>query len=265
MKRLLHNQSWDMIREHRDSKRLRDWDCLANAMSNYAPPDIVRLFLDKGASVDKKENRNNPFPWTWQRPLHIAVDHGDVQSVKMLLGAGADINFEDYMKHTPLIVALQRTSDYGFPQKNYYELVDYLVMHPNLDAKWANRQTYITAICYFFAQKPALCIKYIDHLVGKGAPVRTPAGIHNNVWDTLFRSRWSDPHSDVIRDLLRHGFDPYEFCYRDWSNYAKHSYAPSGLISFIRIVPLFLVLKGPGSPFKRLPPDLFRLVYALIL
>ena len=60
----------------------------------------VQVALDAGADV----NASTPDPFR-DTPLHIAVEYGDLDIVKLLITKGADVNAKDVFQQTPLQLA----------------------------------------------------------------------------------------------------------------------------------------------------------------
>jgi ankyrin repeat protein len=99
-------------------------------------PDAVRLLVEGGAAIDAKEPSQNQNAMMWAAaekhpavvkalidahadinahtkqgfaPIHFAARVGDLESVKLLLAAGVDINTQDATSgYTPLLVATMR-------------------------------------------------------------------------------------------------------------------------------------------------------------
>ena len=63
--------------------------------------EMVRLLVEAGADVNAAEGFGG------NTPLHEAVEKGDAEIVKILVAAGADVNAEGFMGHTPLILAAE--------------------------------------------------------------------------------------------------------------------------------------------------------------
>lgn len=70
--------------------------------SGVGKAELVRLLLGAGANI-------NP-GWGWQNPLRVAVLRGHATTVKILLDAGADVDFEDCWKRNSF-------SDSGYREK----------------------------------------------------------------------------------------------------------------------------------------------------
>ncbi len=60
--------------------------------------NIVKLLIDRGAVVDVRDNSD-------YTPLHNAAWNGNLEMVKLLLNSGADITARSYSGHTPLACA----------------------------------------------------------------------------------------------------------------------------------------------------------------
>jgi ankyrin repeat protein len=64
-----------------------------------ADADIVKLLLDKGASINEKDDESG------FTALHYAALFGNKDAAELLIARGADINAKDKQGHTPLYVA----------------------------------------------------------------------------------------------------------------------------------------------------------------
>lgn len=74
------------------------WPPLSRAAGYKNNPQIVRLLIERGADVKKG------------KPLHEAVGFKSLESAKMLIEHGANVNEEDSLGSTPLLVAIQSRS-----------------------------------------------------------------------------------------------------------------------------------------------------------
>ena len=63
--------------------------------------EMVRLLVEAGADVNAAEGFGG------NTPLHEAVEKGDAEMVKILVAAGADVEAEGFMSRTPLILAAE--------------------------------------------------------------------------------------------------------------------------------------------------------------
>ena len=61
----------------------------------YGHLEIVKFLLEKGASIDSKNDYGST-------PLHLASMKGHLEIVKLLLGEGANIDAKDENGSTPL-------------------------------------------------------------------------------------------------------------------------------------------------------------------
>ena len=62
---------------------------------------MVRLLVEAGADINAAEGFGG------NTPLHEAVKKGDVEIVKILVAAGADVHAEGYFDRTPLTLAAE--------------------------------------------------------------------------------------------------------------------------------------------------------------
>ena len=63
--------------------------------------EMVRLLVEAGADVNAAEGFGG------NTPLHEAVEKGDAEIVKILVAAGADVEAEGFMSRTPLSLAAE--------------------------------------------------------------------------------------------------------------------------------------------------------------
>ena len=154
-------------------------------------------------------------------PLVFAVRANNLDAVKMLLAAGADVNKTTRYGWSPLLVATQN---------RYYQLASYLLDHgadPNLTNKGGWSPLYLAVDNrnieggdYPVPKADMDSLEYITALIDKGADVNWR--IQESTWyRTVFTSQWvhedgatafwrASQSSDlaVMRLLLAHGADP---------------------------------------------------------
>jgi uncharacterized protein len=154
-------------------------------------------------------------------PLVFAVRANDLESVRVLLAAGADVNQVTNYGWSPLLVATQN---------RYYQLGSFLLDHganPNLANKGAWSPLYIAVDNRnieggdYPVRKPDMdTLDFIKKLIDKGADVNWR--VRESTWyRTVFTSQWvhetgatafwrASQSSDlaVMKLLLEHGADP---------------------------------------------------------
>jgi ankyrin repeat protein len=154
-------------------------------------------------------------------PLVFAVRGNDLESVRILLAAGADVNQVTHYGWSPLLVATQN---------RYYQLASYLLDHgasPNLANKGAWTPLYIAIDNRnieggdYPIRKPDMdTLEFIKKVIDKGADVNWR--VEESTWfRTVFTSQWvhedgatafwrASQSSDlaVMKLLLDHGADP---------------------------------------------------------
>jgi uncharacterized protein len=154
-------------------------------------------------------------------PLAFAARSNDLESVRILLAAGADVNQVTNYGWSPLLIATQN---------RYYQLASYLLDHganPNLANKGGWAPLYLAIDNRnieggdYPVRKPDMdTLEYIKKLVDKGANVNWR--VQESTWfRTVFTSQWV--HEDgatpfwraaqssdlaVMKLLLDHGADP---------------------------------------------------------
>ncbi len=154
-------------------------------------------------------------------PLVFAARVNDLDSVRILLAAGADVNQVTNYGWSPLLVATQN---------RYYQLASYLLDHgadPNIANKGAWSPLYIAIDNrnieggdYPVRKADMDTLEYIKKLIDKGADVNWR--VKDSTWyRTVFTSQWvhetgatafwrASQSSDlaVMKLLLEHGADP---------------------------------------------------------
>jgi hypothetical protein len=81
---------WNLVHVHD-----RDGHTALHAASAMDNIDVVRLLLEKGASVSVQDFEGNT-------PMHLAVDAGAIASVRVLLEAGGDPVLRNNVDQTPV-------------------------------------------------------------------------------------------------------------------------------------------------------------------
>ncbi|HET9269529.1 MAG TPA: ankyrin repeat domain-containing protein [Vicinamibacterales bacterium] len=154
-------------------------------------------------------------------PLVFAVRANDLESVRILLAAGADVNQTTRYGWSPLLVATQN---------RYYQLASYLLDHgadPNLTNKGGWSPLYLAVDNrnieggdYPVPKADMDSLGFIEKVIAKGADVNWR--VQESTWyRTVFTSQWvhedgatafwrASQSSDlaVMRLLLKHGADP---------------------------------------------------------
>ena len=154
-------------------------------------------------------------------PLVFAVRANDLESVRILLAAGADVNQTTRYGWSPLLVATQN---------RYYQLASYLLDHgadPNLTNKGGWSPLYLAVDNrnieggdYPVPKADMDSLGFIEKVIAKGADVNWR--VQESTWyRTVFTSQWvhedgatafwrASQSSDlaVMRLLLTHGADP---------------------------------------------------------
>jgi len=75
---------------------------------------IVKLLIDGGAEINppkKKSEVTNLAYLGFKSPLGFASEEGNIRAVKLLLEAGADVNYKDYFHVSPLLDAIDGGHD----------------------------------------------------------------------------------------------------------------------------------------------------------
>jgi uncharacterized protein len=154
-------------------------------------------------------------------PLAFAARANDLESVRILLAAGADVNQVTNYGWSPLLVATQN---------RYYQLASYLLDHgadPNIANKGAWSPLYLAVDNrnieggdYPVRKADMDTLEYIRKLIDKGADVNWR--VKDSTWyRTVFTSQWvhetgatafwrASQSSDIVvmKLLLEHGADP---------------------------------------------------------
>ena len=75
----------------------------------YDSPDLIRVLLAHGADVNARTDvgKGNSIK-SGASPLYFAADRGNIESAKLLIRAGADLNIQDGQGWTPLHLACYR-------------------------------------------------------------------------------------------------------------------------------------------------------------
>jgi len=78
---------------------------LLNALAN---PDMVKVLIRGGSDVNyRKDTRSRPAEYTGHTVLMIAASKGYLDTVKLLVEAGADVNAENPAGETAAVLALK--------------------------------------------------------------------------------------------------------------------------------------------------------------
>lgn len=85
------------------TKKWRDVDQVLRAMAEEYPFDPDDPFEPKLIPINSTES-------TGDTPLHFMCFRDDVEAVRLLIDAGADVNFKGDMDYTPLHIAVRNSS-----------------------------------------------------------------------------------------------------------------------------------------------------------
>ncbi|KAL7814629.1 ankyrin repeat-containing domain protein [Trichoderma aethiopicum] len=172
-----------------------------NAAACAASPDIVKLFLDKGAVVDIRD----PFG---RMPVHSAAFHG-IDNLEVILNAGGDVSIKDFTGRTALHWAVQ-PGRLQAVEKIISLLPDKkAVDEPDIDG-W-------TPLCWAargvgnwlhqdVAGEPQEQIEVMKLLLKNGSDRSVRVSVGRQRWTPLKIARFHDASDEVI-ELLKHGLD----------------------------------------------------------
>ena len=159
-------------------------------------PDLIKLFIEKGANVNMESNETTP--------LCISAFNNCFQCVKILISNGANINGTDDVKKIPLMYAL--SNSHGLfsmnnneeipPQvkNNYIELIKFLITN---GSKLNHKDDYGWS-SLFYAIEYGSPIQLIDLLLQNGADVTLVSNIGNSALQLACKRR----SLDVVKTLF---------------------------------------------------------------
>jgi hypothetical protein len=146
--------------------------------------DGVRELIVKGANVNAKEDSYSKIT-----PLFIAVEHGNIEMVRLLLDSGAKVNRRDESRRTPLMRIDSDTTR---------ELVDLLVRHgAKVDLADEDGDTALFYAASAYEMKP----EAVQSLIDSGASVN----LKNKKGETPLMQAVSSGNLEVVRVLLLAG------------------------------------------------------------
>ena len=157
--------------------------------------EVVRTLSDRGADLsarcdDWNDSRDRArVKWT---PLHVALKNGRMEIARILLGNGADVNYQGYRCTSPLNIALRC----GFT-----DLVRLLLDHgADLNASDVQGQTAL--------HKASLQghIEIAKLLLERGANVKSRGDVGQAGWTPLLCAAQAG-HLEIVQLLLDHGAD----------------------------------------------------------
>ncbi|OTA02295.1 hypothetical protein A9Z42_0026630 [Trichoderma parareesei] len=183
-----------------------------NAAACAATPDIVKLFLDKGAVVDIRD----PFG---RMPVHSAAFHG-IDILEVILNAGGDVGVKDFTGRTALHWAVQ-PGRLQAVEKIISLLPDKkAVDEPDIDG-W-------TPLCWAargvgnwlhqdVAGEPQEQVEVMKTLLKNGVNRFVRASVGRQKWTPLKIARFHGASDEVIQ-LLKHGLDTADKKDKDKNN-----------------------------------------------
>ena len=154
------------------------------AMNEY--PDVVQVLIDAGADIDITANFDGC------SPLHYACESGSLESVKMLVRAGAEVRATNHRGETCLVRAIH-AARYG-----HIETLRYLVCLPEVDVNYRHAGNY-TALHCAVDEKPRTDVLQV--LIDAGADIDAK----NNEGRSPLHSACASGALDVVKMLVEAG------------------------------------------------------------
>ena len=121
---------------------------LIAAMENNL--EIFNKFIKSGANVNSKCKKGETFDYA---PIHVAVNNGNLEMVRVLVENEADLNILEYRQRTPLHIAVE---------KDQLEIVQYLI-EQEAEVNALDRDGYSP---YDLADENVNCLEH-DHAAAK--------------------------------------------------------------------------------------------------
>lgn len=118
---------------------------------NYTPKyiELLNLLIEAGADVNAADESGIT-------PLMVAIESGNISTIKMLLSKGASINAQDTLGRTALMFAVQ-----GISKKPDVEIIDLLLKsgaNVNLTTNGASQETFGTVLSAAVWHEPLYCV-----------------------------------------------------------------------------------------------------------
>jgi len=160
-------------------------------------PDLIKLFIEKGADVNMESNETTP--------LCISAFNNCFQCVKILISNGANINGTDDVKKIPLMYALSNShglfsmnNNEEIPthvKTNYIELIKFLITN----GSQLNHKDDYGWTSLFYAIEYGSPIQLIDFLLQNGADVT----LVNNIGYSALQLACKRRSLDVVKTLFK--------------------------------------------------------------
>ena len=148
--------------------------------------EVVRVLIDAGADIDIKDNYDGC------SPLHYACESESLESVKMLVRAGAGVRATNHRGETCLVRAVH-AAHYGDT-----EILRYLVCLPEVDVNYRQGGN-CTALHYAVDEKPRTDV--IQVLIDAGADIDAK----NSEGRSPLHSACASGELDVVKMLVEAG------------------------------------------------------------
>ncbi|KAG4439978.1 hypothetical protein IFR05_004552 [Cadophora sp. M221] len=178
---------------------------LALAVEHFPTVDnvhLIQVMLSRGADVNAPTGRNLENG----TPLQIASSRNNLELVKILLVAGAELNaLPDYSASTAFQAACHTVAEYANFEPTNCNIVKYLVEKgADINASAARRFGRTAFQLAVSALNPSL--ELVEYLLGQNANIHAPAGLMYGI--TALQGAAIRGHLYLVKMLLDMGADP---------------------------------------------------------